>query len=101
MKVKLALAFVLFNALDIALTLYLVGHGVSTELNPIMARVLTFPLPLVLTYKILVPAVLVVIILILSRQPILRRISWTTILTLLVAGEASICLFNTAGLIWR
>lgn len=101
MKVKLAVAFILLNALDIALTLYFVGHGVSTELNPIMARVLKFSLPLVLTYKVLVPALLVTIILILSKQAILRRINWTLILTLLVAGEAGICLFNTAGLIWR
>lgn len=108
MKVKLALAFVLLSAVDIALTIYLVGHGVSTEANPIIAWVLRCSLPVVLVYKILVPALLVVIILILSHQTILRitarggrEIKWALILAMLVVGQAGICLFDTAGLIWK
>lgn len=98
-KIKLALAFILLNALDIALTLYFVGRGVSTELNPVMSRVLSYSLPAVLAYKVLVPALLVVIIIILSKQAMFR-VKWNLILVMLVVGEAGICLFNTTALIW-
>jgi hypothetical protein len=107
-KVKLALAFIVLSAVDIALTISLVSQGLSTELNPIIRWMMGCSLPLVLVYKTAVPALLVVIILILSKQTILpitarggRPIRWTLILAMLVAGQAGICLFDTAGLIWK
>ncbi len=99
MKVKLDIAFVLLNILDIALTLYFVGHGISTELNPIMVRVLTFPLPMILAYKIFLPVLFMATILFLSYQPVLERVNWKLILVLLVVAESAICLFNLTGLI--
>jgi hypothetical protein len=98
---KLAVLFVALNALDIGLTLHFVGNGTSTELNPIMVKILTLPLPMILLYKILLPAILVTVLLALNRFPIVRRkINMRLILVLLVGGEIGICLFNLSGLIW-
>jgi hypothetical protein len=100
-KLKLAVAFVLLNALDIALTLQFIWHGTGRELNPVMASVLTLPVSIVVAYKVLVPAFFMVMLLILSRLPVLHWIKWNLILISLTALETGICLFNTAGLIGR
>lgn len=99
MRLKLAIAFILLNILDICLTLYFVGHGISTELNPVMARVLTYPIIVILAYKILLPTLFMVAILWLSSQPIAQRVNWNLILVLLVVAESGICLFNLTGLL--
>ena len=99
MKLKLAIACVLLNILDIGLTLYFVGHAIGTELNPIMAHVLTYPLPVVLAYKIFLPVSFMATILWLNHQPTLQRVNWNLILVLLVVAESGICLFNLTGLI--
>lgn len=100
MKLKLAIAFVLLNILDIGLTLYFVGHGISTELNPVMAHVLTYPLLAILAYKVIVPILFMSIILWLSLQPTSQRVNWNLILILLVVAESAICLFNLTGLMF-
>ncbi len=98
--VKLGVAFILMNALDIALTLYLVGQRGFVELNPVMRCVLTLSLPLALLYKVLVPALFVVILIILSRASILSRVHWYWIFAALVVGEAAVNVSNLAGLLW-
>ncbi len=100
MKLKLAIAFVLLNIIDIGLTLYFVRHGISTEINPIMAQILSYSLPIVLAYKVLLPALFMAAILTLSYQLVLRRINWILILILLVAGECLVCLFNLTGILF-
>lgn len=98
---KLAVLFVALNALDIGLTLYFVGNGTSTELNPVMVKILALPLPMILLYKILLPIVLVSALIVLNRFRIIRqRFNMKLILVLLVGGEIGICLFNLTGLIW-
>lgn len=111
---KLAGAFVALNALDIGLTLHFVGIGVSTEVNPMMVKVLTLPLPLIITYKVVVPLVLVAAVIMVFRQPVLRRFterqgkvtclslffSVRSIIVELIIAEAGICLLNLAGLFW-
>ncbi|MDD5512015.1 MAG: DUF5658 family protein [Dehalococcoidales bacterium] len=98
---KLAILFVALNALDIGLTLHFVGNGTSTELNPIMVKILALPLPIILLYKIVLPAILVTALIGLNRFQIVRRkINMKLILVLLVGGEIGICLFNLTGLIW-
>lgn len=100
MMAPLATVFVLLNAADIAMTLYFVEHMGFREVNPIMARVLTWSLPVILVYKVLVPAVLVILIIIISKQPVVRRFNWRWIMAALVVGEAAVCLWNVAGLLW-
>jgi uncharacterized membrane protein YGL010W len=98
---KLAVLFVALNVLDIGLTLYFVGNGTSTELNPVMVKILALPLPMILLYKILLPIVLVSVLIALSRFRIIRqKFNIGLILVLLVGGEIGICLFNLTGLIW-
>jgi uncharacterized membrane protein YGL010W len=98
---KLAILFVALNALDIGLTLHFVGNGTSTELNPIMVKILALPLPMILLYKIVLPIILVAALIGLNRFQIVRRkINMKLILVLLVGGEIGICLFNLTGLIW-
>jgi len=97
---KLAVLFVVLNALDIGLTLYFVRNGVSTELNPIMVKVLALPLPLILTYKVLLPAVLVTALIAIGKfQVVRKKFNIKLVLVLLVGIEAGICLFNLTGLI--
>lgn len=103
---KLAIAFVGLNVLDIGLTLYFVGTGASYELNPVMARVLALPLPAVIAYKSILPAILVAGLLGISRHPALEKVgffSWALrsgpVVLALVAVEAGVCLFNLTGLI--
>lgn len=98
---KLALTFVLLNGIDIALTLYFVGSGVSYELNPLMAKVLAWPLPLILVFKILVPAGLVLCMLQISKYLHWDKLNFRTVLIAIVACELSICLFNLSGLFFR
>jgi hypothetical protein len=95
---KLAIAFVGLNVLDIGLTLYFVGTGVSTELNPVMARVLALPLPAVIAYKTVLPAILVAGLLGISKHPAVRRFNVGRVLAIVVAVEAGVCLFNLTGL---
>ena len=98
---RLAVLFVALNALDIGLTLYFVGNGTSTELNPIMVKVLALPLPMVLLYKILLPVVLVSTLVAFNKFRIIRqKFNVGLILVLLIGGEIGICLFNLTGLIW-
>lgn len=89
------------NALDIGLTLYFVGIGGSRELNPVMVQILSLPFPLIIAYKVLLPAVLVTVLIAISRFQVLRKLNVKLILSLLVGAEAGICLFNLTGLIWR
>lgn len=96
---KLAVAFVGLNVMDIGLTLYFVGTGASTELNPVMARVLALPLPAVIAYKTILPAILVAGLLGISRHPVVRRFNVGRVLAIVVAVEAGVCLFNLAGLL--
>jgi uncharacterized membrane protein YGL010W len=98
---KLAILFVALNALDIGLTLHFVGNGTSTELNPIMVKILALPLPMILLYKILLPIVLISALVALNRFRIIRqKFNIGLILILLVSGETGVCLFNLTGLIW-
>ena len=97
---KLAVLFVALNVVDICLTLYFVGNGTSTELNPLIAKVLTLPLPLILAYKIIVPIILVTALIASGRlQLVKQRMNIKLVLVLLVVIETSICSFNSTGLI--
>jgi len=97
---KLAVLFVALNVADIYLTLHFVGNGASTEINPIMAKVLNLPLPLILTYKIIVPIILVTALIAIGRlRPVKQRMNVKLVLVLLVGIETGICLFNLTGLI--
>jgi hypothetical protein len=104
---KLTIAFIGLNALDIGLTLYFVGTGVSTELNPVMARVLALPLPAVISFKTILPAILVAGLLGINTHTELEKLGLFSlavrarwVLLVMVAVEAGVCLFNMTGLIW-
>ena len=96
---RLVAAFVGLNTLDIILTLIFVGNGIGTELNPVMAKVLTLPLPAVLLYKIGLPALFGLALIALDRIPVARIVHPRGVLKLVVILTAGVCLFNLGGLV--
>jgi len=93
----LAISFVVLNALDLYLTLTFVGSGMATELNPIMAKVLTWPWYSILLFKIVLPAVLAYAVILTAGR--VSKCSAYSVLSLLVAAEFGICVFNLAGVL--
>lgn len=87
--IRLAIAFVVLNSLDIAMTLLCVGNGQS-ELNPIMDFFLTQPLYLVILFKVGLSAVFAVALVLLRLKLVLRIVISATLL---------ICMWNVVMLI--
>ena len=98
--IKLGISFVTLSSLDIGLTLYFVGAGISYELNPVMARVLTWPLPAILLFKTAIPVLLVICLISFSRVWVWKRLTVRNVLIGACVGEMLICLFNLTGLIF-
>jgi hypothetical protein len=96
---KLVAAFVGLNVLDITLTMIFVGMGTSTEINPVMARVLTWPLPAILFFKAVVPLMLGLALIALDKIPAARIVRPRAVLLALVLFMAGVCLFNLNGLL--
>ena len=96
---KLVAAFVGLSTLDIVLTLIFVSYGISTELNPIMAKVLTLPLPVILLYKIGLPLLFGLALIAISKthaNPIVRPRGVLMLVVIILTG---VCLFNVGGLL--
>jgi hypothetical protein len=91
--------FVGLNVVDIGLTLCIVGAGIGTEINPVMAKILALPVLLIIAYKFLLPVTLVVCVLLIGKWLNLHKINVRRVLITLVALEAGVCLFNLAGLV--
>lgn len=99
---RLVTAFAALSALDIVLTLWLVGSGTSTELNPVMARMIAQPLLIVLAYKVGGPLVLGLLLAWLDRWTAVKKIVRPkVVLRLAVVMFAAVCVFNVAGLLVR
>ena len=86
----LALGFILFNVVDLFLTLRMLQVG-GSELNPVLAASLGFGVPAIAFHKTAVSAAFAWLLWRLRRERVLK---------LLVAGMVGVCLFNAACLIF-
>jgi len=94
---KLVAAFVGLSALDIILTLIFIKGG-AIELNPIMAKVLMLPLPVIVAYKVGLPLIFGTILVVLDRYSMVARIARpVVILQVVVILMVGVCLFNICG----
>lgn len=101
---KLVLIFVGLSTLDIALTFLLVTYGMGMELNPIMAKVLSLPLPVIIAYKIGLPLIIGLALYLFNRNLAANpsrhgmvRPEW--VLKVIVIGLAAVCVFNISGML--
>jgi hypothetical protein len=95
---RLTAALVILSALDITLTLVFVGAGISIEFNPILAGVLTWPLPAIILYKLTLPAFIGLVLIYIDKSPVAGAFHPRGVLKILVAVMAAICLFNLSAL---
>lgn len=96
---RLTVALVALSALDIALTLAFVGAGISVEFNPILAGVLTWPLPAIILYKLTLPAFIGLVLIYIDKSPASGAVHPRGVLKILVTVMAVICLFNLSALL--
>lgn len=54
--IKLCITLLIMNVIDAALTLALIGMGLATEANPLMARALEYGIPAFLVSKLVLVA---------------------------------------------
>lgn len=87
--IRLAIAFVVLNSLDMSMTLLCVGNGYS-ELNPIMKFIVTQPLYLVILFKVGLSAVFAVALVLLRLK---------AVLCIVVSATLLICIWNAVMLI--
>ena len=100
---KLAGAFVGLNVLDCALTLYFVGNGTGTELNPLMREAVQTPV-LFWLIKASGSTVLALALLKLNRiladhERLTKHFTVRRAFGVLVACMTGICVFNLVGVI--
>ena len=86
---KLAIAFMVFNALDLLLTLVILELG-GAEVNPIMRFVFEQPLPVVVAFKMGLGGVAVALLM-------WRKLEWP--LKVIAYTMIGLCLFNASGLV--
>ena len=96
---KLVAAFVGLSTLDITLTLIFVSYGTGTELNQFMVKVLAWPLPFILLFKVGVPLLFGLALIALSKSSAARMVQPRGALILVIVGLAGVCLFNIGGLL--
>lgn len=95
---KLTLALVALSAFDIVITMAFVNAGISTEFNPILAVVLTWPLPAIFAYKLALPVLVGLFLFCLDRSPAAGAVQPRGALRLLVISMTLICIFNLSAL---
>lgn len=87
--IRLAIAFVALNSLDLVLTLLCVGNGHS-EFNPIIDAFLSQPLYLFILFKVGLSAVFAVALVLFRKKAVLQVVVYATLL---------ICIWNAVILI--